>query len=322
MFSLRTLRSMLFAAASAAICLAPTAQAWNLPVPTIGRNVPLLPTDGTTAFSLEYRWQGLKRDVVVIRPNTQTVAKAPAILMLHYDGGTPEMMGDLTGVGQLAATMGYWIILPAGVGGTWNDDPSSLGGPDDVGFLSMVVQSIEEQYPVDATRVALAGFSNGGFMSVRMACEAPELFSSVFAVGATMKQSLARSCQPSKPLPIVFVLGTDDPLVKYDGRSLSMMSAQDVYARWLAYNSCDEAQTVTATLPTLVNDGTSIVQAHNASCTSRGEVNLYTVNGGGHEWPDSLINTALIGLGKVTHNLNATQAVGVFSSVWTSQSTY
>jgi len=283
---------------------------------TVGGGVKLIATKGTSSFYQNVSWQGTSRSVLFIQPSNQPAgSKAPVIVMLHYDTGTPELQANLAHAGTLAAQMGYWVILPPAINGHWHDDPSDTSTTtDDVGFLSEVITTATKQFPVDATRVSMAGLSNGGFMTTRMACQAPQLLASAVAVAAEMRASMAAICQPSRPVPMVFVMGTADPLVAYNGNH-QFVAATQSFGTWTGFAACNTADTSTTQLPTTVNDGTSVSLQHNAVCSSLGEADLYTVANGGHAWPGA--NTSLGG--KVTKNLNATTLVGNFAQLYTNK---
>ena len=76
------------------------------------------------------------------------------------------------------------IVYPNSVGTHWNavpqseqpPDGSNRRGVDDVGFLRALVASLGQRYPLDPERIFVAGFSNGGRMTLRLACEAPDVY--------------------------------------------------------------------------------------------------------------------------------------------------
>lgn len=285
-----------------------------------GKSVKLTKTTGTTSFYQGITWQGTTRSVLFIQPTNPLPGKAPAIVLLHYDMGTPELMGNLSRIGTLAASMGYWIILPPAINGHWHDDPSDTSTTtDDVGFLSTVIQTATSQYPIDSTRVSMAGMSNGGFMTTRMACQASQLIASAVVVAAEMRASMAKICQPVRPVPMIFVMGSADTVVPFNGDML-FVSAQNSFGNWMGFNACNTGQTSTQALATTVNDGTSITLQHNAACTSLGEADFYTVVNGGHDWPGGNY-TYCWPIGIATKNLDATAMIGSFVQRWTTAST-
>jgi polyhydroxybutyrate depolymerase len=294
----------------------------------IGHAAGLIPTFGSTSFYQAFTNTANSdtRSVLFITPAFQPAGRnAPVIVMLHYDTGTPELQANLSNAGMLAAKMGYWVILPPAIDGHWSDDPAA-STTDDVGFLSTLITQAISQFPIDSTRIAMVGFSNGGFMTQRMACERPDLIASGVSVAASMRTSLADQCAPSRPIPMIYVLGTADPVVPYTGAQSkssagSFLSAADSLAKWSSFNHCGATGGTTTQLPVVVSDGTSVTLQHNANCASGGEVDLYTVNNGGHSWPGPRY-LSYPGLGTISRNLQATSVVGNFAKLWTDTSTH
>jgi polyhydroxybutyrate depolymerase len=157
---------------------------------------------------------------------------------------------------------------------------------------------------------------------MRMACDQPQLLASVSAVAAEMQTQESKYCAPTRPLPVIYVMGTADPVVAYNGSS-TFIGAVNAFDQWMGFNACNTSQISTQQLPTLVNDGTSVSLQHVAACTSRGEVNLYTVANGGHAWPGAVKSkiepTGMTGI--VSQNLDTTTTIGNFALLWTSSST-
>ena len=88
---------------------------------------------------------------------------------------------------------------------------------NDVGYLVDVVNAVSQAVPVDATRVYVVGFSNGGMMALRAICSAPDVFA---AAGSVSGPFLGTSC--ARPIwrhiaaaadPIVPVFGGISPAV-------------------------------------------------------------------------------------------------------------
>ncbi len=155
-------------------------------------------------------------------------------------------------------------------------------------------------------------------MTMRMACEAPQLLASVSAVAAEMINSETKVCAPSRPLPTLYVMGTADPVVPYAGNT-AFSGAANAFNTWAGFNACNTKQTSLQSLPTTVKDGTSVTLQHNAACSSRGETDLYIVNNGGHAWPGGTQVSGSTGI--ISQNLNATSTIGNFAKLWTTSST-
>jgi polyhydroxybutyrate depolymerase len=87
---------------------------------------------------------------------------------------------------------------------------------DDASFLVRLVDRLIAQYPVDPRRVYIVGFSNGGDMVHRMACDHADRFAAVVPIaGVTFKDP--ERCTPSVPISVLQVHSRDDDVVLFDG---------------------------------------------------------------------------------------------------------
>ncbi|WP_428311928.1 alpha/beta hydrolase family esterase [Hydrocarboniphaga sp.] len=268
----------------------------------------LNPTEGTVAIADAIEHQGVARPLLIIEPALASPEKAPLVVLLHYSGGNAEVMANVARAGRLAAEHGAWVVLPEAINGHWGDDPSTSASSGDVEFLAKLIAHMSATYPIDARRVFMAGMSNGGFMTVRFACEKAGLVAAVAVDAASMRNSQNAACKPSRPVPIVSIVGTRDAFVAYE-HPLGMLSAEENYARWSAINGCNAASRTDTTLPSKVSDRTTIKLRENYDCSGGSAVNMYTVVNGGHAWPGS---QTPIAVGHTSQNLDATEAIWDF----------
>ena len=71
------------------------------------------------------------------------------------------------------------------------------------------------KFSVDTSRVYVAGLSEGGFMSLHLGCALSDRIAAAAAVGAAMPKTMI--CLPSRPVPMLMINGTSDPVVPYGG---------------------------------------------------------------------------------------------------------
>ena len=262
---------------------------------------------GTTAYSATITVGGTARSYIVMRP-VATPATPPALLvLLHPLNTTPVQMANLTEVTRFVATQGFWVVLPQAINGQWNDDPSRTPATD-TNFISALITNLVGQ-GVDATRVYAAGYSDGAFMSERLACE---LSNQIAAFGIDAGVVIANSptyCKPAVQRPKLYILGTADNIVPYNG-TFGLDSAAASMAFWVGLQHC--GGTVATTLPTVVSDGTTVQLTNYTGCTAGGDLRLYTVDNGGHAWPNGLTQT----VGKTSQNLDATGIIWSFASAY------
>lgn len=251
---------------------------------------------------------GVSRPFLVLRPATK-FGLGPGVLLLHYRGGNGALMADLTEAGMLARDFGVTVILPDAIGGIWQADPTAaLRGDVDVGFLDALITRAIPQFGLDASRIYIGGFSQGGFMALRYACERANRLAGGFVVGAAMLNSLDQVCAPRRSVPFAFVNGTRDTRVDYDG-SVGVLSAPETAARWAARNQCAAAGP-DFQLPNLANDGARVRLRPFRYCEEPGPVDFYTVEDGGHTWPGVGRQRAI--LGTVAYDIHATLTMWEF----------
>jgi polyhydroxybutyrate depolymerase len=162
---------------------------------------------GFTISTVYLRIDGLTRSYLVVEPVRRT-AGMPVLVELHGCCTTPWVELDRGGFAE--ATDGDAILVyPTGYRQVWNAG-ACCGSTqvDDVSFISDVVSRVLASSPeADPSRVYLAGYSNGGRMAYRMACERPGLFAAVAVFGAVS----AIACPALPPTPILIAAGIDDP---------------------------------------------------------------------------------------------------------------
>lgn len=248
-------------------------------------------------------------------------AAVPLLLVLHGGGGAGAGMEALTarGFNRRADEAGAIVVYPDGVGHFWNDgrhDPGSQAvadNVDDVGFLKALVAALAARYPVDRARVFVTGMSNGGMMTLRLACEARDVFSGFVAVASSLNEQLAASCEATGIARLALIDGTLDPIVPWAGGSVAVLGtargrvigAPRSFALFLAAARCRTERTEPP-LDQVADDGTQLTLHVGEDCAGGAEVRLYELDGGGHAWPGGLRYAPEWLIGKVSRELDAT----------------
>lgn len=241
---------------------------------------------------------------------------APLVLALHGGGGTGAQFERWTKFSQLADREGFLVAYPDGIGKNWNDGRQDVQAQafrdkvDDVAFLRAVVDDVARQQPVDRSRIYATGASNGGFMSSRLGIECPDLFAAVAPVIGGIPEGL----QPTHPMPVLIIQGTEDPLVPYNGGEVNafgskrgrLHSTDESVELWCAANGLQGPARVESLPDTDPQDGCH-VERHDY-----GAVRLYKVIGGGHTWPGAGQYLPQRFIGRVCNDLNGTETVWAF----------
>lgn len=269
---------------------------------------------------------GLTRDYRLYVPAAyQAGTPVPLLFNLHGYGSNnveQEAYGDFR---SIADTANFLVVHPNGApnalaGGNraWNTItlPAGIAGPDDVAFISALLDEIRSKYSVDIDRVYSTGMSNGGFMSYELACRLSGRIAAVASVAGSMapdRLQIPGLCTPQHPTPVLEIHGTADATVPYaGGLSLGVFptaAIPAVLSYWVQANGCNPTPAVT-TLPDLTTTDNSTVERSLWSGGRQGSVVLhYRIIGGGHTWPGSVFPRA----GLVTnYDINASVEVWRF----------
>jgi polyhydroxybutyrate depolymerase len=229
--------------------------------------------------------------------NLPAGAKVPLLVMLHGLGSSAEMIEQLSEWPKFAEEHGLAWIAPNGPLDSksrrfWDAGPSCCNFEqqevDHVAELSALIEHVAGSGPIDRERIFVGGYSNGGFMAHRLACERPELVRAVISVAGSGPLDRS-SCKTPVSLRVLQIQGDADPIVTYAGGHLfkdqklpEHLSARKTVEDWAARLGC-RAQPVAlepvdfeANLP-----GLETRRERYQGC-KLGGVELWTVAGGAH----------------------------------------
>ncbi|MCJ8211495.1 alpha/beta hydrolase-fold protein [Mucilaginibacter sp. RS28] len=252
---------------------------------------------------------GRTREYLIFQPENDTEDLLPVIVSLHGTLGSAAQMMSFADFRPLAEKEPFFIVCPEGITQTWNDGratKANLAGVDDVAFISELIDHLIATYPIDTRRVYITGMSNGGFMASRLACEIPEKITAMAAVAATLDRNAA--IHQMTPLPVLYIHGTRDPMVPYNGGP-TKAAGGDVYSHqqmidiWVNVNACDSRSTQEIT--DHAKDSTTVTAKIYTSSLNKMQVCSYTINNGGHTWPNGPQYADKHFIGLVSHNLDA-----------------
>lgn len=255
----------------------------------------------------------------------------PVVTVLHTMAEDPEATVTLTGFSDLADQEGFAVVypkgweranleayFPLGIGYTWNAGsccPKACAkGTDDVTFIKDVVAYVKanladvsgNDFAPDETRFYLTGGSNGGMMTNRIGCQAPELFAAIAPVAGPIISGSAVvwgsdpfECPDlEKPLPALYFQGTLDPLVPWVGNPLlGFPSAASYTDQMKARNGISD------------DEGAVTYQKGDVTCTAFGDVTsnfTFCKHHNQHCWPGHTSQ------GPCTTNIDATTQIWAF----------
>ena len=184
---------------------------------------------------------------------------------------------------------------------------------DDVAFLNEMLDQLPLKYSVDAHRVYVVGLGDGGFMALRAGCSIADRVAAVAAVSAALPKTMI--CLPSRPVPALFMAGTDDPIVPNNGGTYKpgqfhVLSAEDSAKAWARFDRCGE-KPAQEKLPASEKGGKEIKTLTFGDCQDNAQVVLYSIKGGGNTWPGGEQYLSEKEVGK-TSDLNGNEVIWSF----------
>lgn len=224
----------------------------------------------------------------------------PLVVMLHGAGGGARSIMRLSGMNELAEKEGFMVVYPLGTGKrdrmlSWNAGHccgfAKENKIDDVAFIGALIDEIQQDWRVDPARVYVAGISNGGMMAHRLGCELSEKISGLAVVAGAKGHT---DSIPVSPPSVILFHGTADLYVPIKGgRSVKHVikdrgvrepihpPLQEALEFWVSRLGCSSEPRVSNTPPVRSETYTNA----DSGC----EVVLYTIEGGGHTWPGTVV---------------------------------
>ncbi len=252
------------------------------------------------------------RDYLVYVPHTYDArTPMPVMVMLHGRPSNAAAMARITDMNSIARRHGFIVVYPEGLNNEWNaqfdlytkstrsvhtSGNESVGlKQDDVGFLKALMADLRLDLNIDASRLYIAGFSNGGFMTLRMACSATDTFAAFAEVGAALYPVMADPCRQSPPSPILFMHGSKDPSIPIDGvrrrdsqsgiATPVTWSVKETVSLFARRNGCSNVGLSTTYGTSGRSPGTFVVRFVPKDCRPEAPVVFWIIDGGGHTWP-------------------------------------
>lgn len=267
----------------------------------------------------EFKLESDRKYLLHIPAGYSPAKPVPLVLFFHGGGGHMEQAADDYGWREKSDKEGFIVAFPNGTSrfprqhlATWNAG-NCCGSArdknvDDVGFVRQVIADIQRQVNIDKTKIFATGMSNGGMMSYRLACEAPDIFRAVAPVAGTDN---TQSCKPSQPISILHIHARDDTHVLFNGgagedafrdesKVTDFTSVNDSIKRWIALNHAEKTPRRVLDVPGAVGDLYTSAQ-------NRAQIELVVTETGGHSWPG----------GKAVRRKKPSTAFNATDLIWT-----
>ncbi|MEO0973516.1 MAG: PHB depolymerase family esterase [Pseudomonadota bacterium] len=232
---------------------------------------------------------------VHLPPAINDGAPLPLIIQLHGYGADANSQEDFFRLIPESDARGFILVTPDGLPDLfglqyWNGTDACcafFSNPDDSGYLRGLIDVAQTAYAVDPKRIYFAGYSNGGFMSHRMACDHADTVAGVFSfAGAQWEDPI--NCAASEPVHVAQVHGTADTVIQYDGGCIPgagcYPSARGTVETWAGLNGCELGPQLVRPLRDLVEErvGRDTFVQEYPGCAPGGSAQLWTIPGTTH----------------------------------------
>jgi polyhydroxybutyrate depolymerase len=233
-------------------------------------------------------------------PSTYTPSNPLPFAIFFHSYGRNWTNGIVFNLTDDAETNGYIIAFGQGTPTAeadhvfaWNGGTCCLFNTtipvDDVAYARLVVSLTSERVAIARNRVYAMGWSNGGYMSERLGCEASDIFAGVAVSGSSVvigtgyEDGLARCDAAFKNGKIDYIhfhatLDTVVPWVGGHDTRERLPSVLENLSRWITRNGCDNVQMQT------YNDKKNFTNIRWPNCRGKTSVEFMAVWNGHHAW--------------------------------------
>ncbi len=200
----------------------------------------------------------------------------PLVLSFHGHFGTGAGQSRLTRFDVQSDAFGFIVVYPNGIKRGWNDGRTRNKGDDDIAFVKALIADFSRRYPIDPKRIYATGFSNGATFTQYLGCMDAGQIAAIAPVSGSLPSEDAAECRPARPLPVLEIGGTADPIMPFAGGEITLgkenrggvLSAQRTIQLWAANARCKAPPSVAALAPIAPNDGTSVTLTRYATCAT------------------------------------------------------
>jgi len=252
-------------------------------------------------------------------PEGNSDPSCPIVFFFHGAGGNNNGFAGTSTVHDA----GYIGVYPQGEKG-WNTGPKSHNNcpwtdfdctedPDEGDYIASIIAELRSQGA--SGNIYAIGNSNGAALAHRLASNAGDelpikgIVAKVTQLLASPERSGPGSLNYNQPrsgspaVSVLSIMGTNDPLIPYDGGSSGVFGGDDAFQlmpsldsmnAWANHNGCDGTLTVDDTYVTNQGTGKATKYDYSAGCPSGIVLEHYAIHGGGHGAGGASINNEKI----------------------------
>jgi polyhydroxybutyrate depolymerase len=251
-------------------------------------------TPRTTTFH-EVRVGAGTRTFLLHLPPAAATRRVPLVLVFHGHKGNASIALKSSRMNAAADSLGMAVVYAdgsgrvRGVGLSWNVGTccgwAQAHGVDDIAFTDSLRASLARSPWIDSTAIFAAGFSAGGMLAIKLACERAGHVRAVADLAGAMPNY---PCAPRRPVGMLLVRGDDDDDLREDhaihaaeGAPSYATSLDSAAAFWERANRCSgHADSYLATAPDV---RVSVRTA--TGCAVDGPLEIVSIPHHPHAWP-------------------------------------
>jgi polyhydroxybutyrate depolymerase len=212
--------------------------------------------------------------------------RLPLVLDLHGSGGSSAGQARNSGLEMLSASEHFIVATLDAVDARWNV-PVQQGRPDDVAYVSDVIDHVAARVCTDEARVYATGFSGGARMTSLLGCR---LGSRIAAIAPVSGLRFPEPCT-GRRVPVLTFHGLADPQNTYDGHLADRggewdESVPEALAGWARHDGCKG--------DAILEDPPGPLSTLRYQCADGAEVRLIRIDGLGHTWTHKEIDTTAV----------------------------
>ena len=258
------------------------------------------------------------RKAILELPGGHNVShKLPLVVALH--GYTSSGLG-VSGFFDLIDSVhenGHLLLRPDGtISATgqrfWNatDACCNIWGQevDDVSWLTSLINEAITYHGADPEGIIIVGYSNGGFMAHRMACERGDMLRSIISLAGATHYDF-NDCPNTGYPNVLQIHGTSDSVIFYDGGTIlgdNYPAASQTVFSWANRSGCDLTYTEINQLDLISPRGVNDTNEYeHLNCSSGNRVSLWEIPNGSHypqvssssddDFPSTILDWGLTG---------------------------
>jgi len=218
----------------------------------------------------------------------------PLILAFHGGYGDAYNMETMSGLSEKADTTKnkFIVVYPEGARNSISKSTWNAGGCcgyaqrqniDDVGFVSVLIDTLLNRYNINENKIYATGMSNGAMLCYRLAAELSHKVAAIAPVAGSMV--LKETWNPERPVPIIHFHSYLDESIPYYGGIGNGVSKHynppidSVFTIWSALNGCVPFS------DTLYHEPGEYLLREWGSCENETNIVCYVTYDGGHSWP-------------------------------------